>query len=702
MRSSSHAAALTLLTMMQAQSACAEPKQAIEFQIPPQELSSALLQFSQASGVKTFFRADITRNIDSQGLSGRYTPRQALEKLLKNTGIQYRFTDTESVTLSSEQGSLTTDQLLAMAPGNGLIMADATVNEDNIGPVEQEDMTVSGGDWTGYNVLNASTATKTDTPIMETPVSIQVLPKELMDDQQAFTLQEVLKNAPGVQTAFGFGGPFQQAVVLRGFSTEYFTVGALSYREGVRLKAPVPISSLERIELLKGPATVLYGRAVPGGIINYIPKDPLSEPYYSVQQQFGSYNLYRTSIDATGPINESGAVRYRFNLEYADFDTSISGTSTEFIDVAPTLAWDITPDTKLEIEFQYNKQQFKPDNGVPAIGNRPARLSRKFNVGEGLETDETGTRLVDIDLTHQFNENWKMHFKGLYAEYDFDVDDSVWGAGLNESTGELSRFSFEENDDGEIGLVSLNITGKLNTFGVKHSLLIGADYYDEYTESVIAFPDNTSINIFNPVYGNALRTEFTAENSLSWPYLNKWWGIYIQDQIDVLDNLHILLGGRYDNTEAVFAVEGTKPDKYDDFSPRYGIVYQPWDWLSLYGSYSESFQTTNGRSADGKAFQPETANQFEFGFKTELLDGRLSTTLAFYELTKNNILTDNINTLDPTDSIAVGEAKSKGIELSVTGSITEKLKLIGQYAYTDTEITKDNEGNRGNRLFTPW
>ena len=406
------------------------------FDIGAQPMAQALLQYSEATGVKVFFSSDTVEQQTSTGINGLYTVQEAIKRILHESGLQYRFTQPDMVTVSKARtGSLTTESLLAAA--GEFVLADAKPEEKAYsGPVEQEDITVSGGDWNGYNVLNASTATKTDTPIMETPVSIQVIPKQLMDDQQAFTLQEVLKNAPGVQTAFSFGGPFQQAVVLRGFSTEYFTVGALSYREGVRLKAPVPVSSLERIELLKGPATVLYGRAVPGGIINYIPKDPLSKPYYSVQQQFGSYDLYRTSVDATGPINDTGSVRYRLNFEYANFDTSIYGTSTDFIDVAPTLAWDISPDTKLEIEFQYSRQKFTPDNGVPAIGNRPARLSRHYNVNEGIETDETGTRLVDIDLTHQFNDYWKMYFKGTYAEYDFDVDDSVWGFALNERTGD--------------------------------------------------------------------------------------------------------------------------------------------------------------------------------------------------------------------------------------------------------------------------
>lgn len=666
-----------------------------QYSIPAQSLQSALTAFAETADLQMSYPAALVEGLDSSPLNGRYTQEQAIKLLLGGTGLIPRLID-NTITLQQSAHS-DFDSAHLWAATDNFEPIDAPTTNDSI-PVVQEDLTVSGQEMNGYRVINASTATKTDTPLLETPVSIHVIPKTLLDDQQSFSLQEALKNAPGVLPAFSYGGVFQQAVMLRGFSTEFQTVGALAYREGIRLKAPVPVAGLERIELLKGPATVLYGRAVPGGIINYIPKDPLAEPYYSVQQQFGSYDLYRTSIDATGPINEPGSLRYRLNLEYANLESSISKTGTEFVDVAPTLTWDITPDTQLEIELQYNKQEYSPDNGVPAIGNRPAHLSRQFNVAEGLETDETGTRLVDVDLTHRFNDRWKMHLKGTYAQYDFDVDDALFGASLNENTGELSRFSFEEDDNGEIGFVSLDLTGQFDLFGMQHHVLFGADYYDEDTDSLIAFPDNTSINIFNPVYGSANKTEFTADNSLSFPYLNKWWGIYLQDQIDITDNIHLLLGGRYDNTESLFAVEGVTPNTYDDFSPRCGIVYRPWNWLSLYASYAESFQTNNGRSADGRSFDPETAQQVEFGLKTEWLDGRLSSTLAFFELTKGNILTDNIDTLDPTDSIAIGQATSQGIELSVTGDLTDALRLIGQYAYTGTEVTRDNNGNLGHQL----
>ncbi len=546
---------------------------------------------------------------------------------------------------------------------------------------------------TGYNVPNATSATKTDTPIFDTPVSIHVIPRELLDDQQAFTAQEALKNISGIQPDFSGVGPFNQAFHLRGFSTEWNTVGSLAYREGVRLKAPIPFASLERIELLKGPATVLYGQAVAGGIINYIPKDPLAHPYYSLQQQFGSYDLYRTSVDATGPINDTGSLRYRLNLEYVNSGSFVDQLFADVIDVAPTLAWDITPDTQVELEFQFNEQDYRIDQGIPAIGNRPADLRRGINLMDGIAHETEGVRLVDIDLNHRITDAWQVRLKGLYAQYDLDIDDLVYPIGLDESTGELSRSGYEEDDDGEVGFFSANLIGKLDIFGMKHTLLMGGDYYNEDTESIIAATDTTSINIFNPVFGLATRTEFTPDNTFSFPYWNKWWGVYIQDQIDVLDNLHLLLGGRYDDAEWFFNVEGSVPPSEDSaVNPRFGLVYQPWQWLALYGSYSEGFEPKGGSQS------PETSQQYEVGAKTDLMGGRLSATLAFYELTKSDIETDNPNTPDPNDRLIIGEARSQGIELDILGRVTDKLSVISAYAYTDTEILEDISGRKGNRL----
>ncbi|MGH8655668.1 MAG: TonB-dependent siderophore receptor [Gammaproteobacteria bacterium] len=215
-------------------------------------------------------------------------------------------------------------------------------------------------------------------------------------------------------------------------------------------------------------------------------------------------------------------------------------------------------------------------------------------------------------------------------------------------------------------------------------------------------------HIFNPTYGSVdLSFRTPGTDNFVFKSAEEWYGVYFQDQLKFFDGqVQVLGGGRYDWTKygtlccnisvADNDVDNTISEK--SFSPRVGVVYHPWQWLSLYGNYVESFGTNNGRSATGEPFDPEGATQYEAGIKTELWEGRFSSTLAFFHLTKENILTADITTLDRFDSIAIGEARSQGIELDLSGQLTDSLSLIASYAYTDTRITQDDRGNEGHRL----
>lgn len=239
-------AVFTLLIFMDVQWVFAEMDQAVEFEIPAQRLPSALLQFSESSGIKIFFNADIGRNIETKGLSGQYTPQQALDQLLQNTGITYRLTETGSVTLSNDKGGLSTEMLLAMTPGEPLL-ADAGEGTESTGPVEQEDLTVSGREWSGYTAINATSGTKTDTPMMETPLNVQVIPPLLLQDQQVIQLDQALKNVSGVTTSKDIFGT--NSLFLRGFPTQAL------FRNGVRFADngfgdAQQFANVERIEVL--------------------------------------------------------------------------------------------------------------------------------------------------------------------------------------------------------------------------------------------------------------------------------------------------------------------------------------------------------------------------------------------------------------------------------------------------------------------
>ncbi|MGH9960315.1 MAG: TonB-dependent siderophore receptor, partial [Pyrinomonadaceae bacterium] len=346
--------------------------------------------------------------------------------------------------------------------------------------------------------------------------------------------------------------------------------------------------------------------------------------------------------------------------------------------------------------------------------------------------DETWSALVGYQLTHRLNDAWTIHNR-FHAAWANLYKNNVVPVSLQADGRSLDRNLNYQELPGEVYGTNLDLTGKFDLFGSRHDVLVGLDYYYDYYDysstsladapvSNPGFPGHSgnshdpeiSIDIFNPTYGGVDSAKFISV--LTDPALKGFstfareqYGVYFQDHITFFDKLHILGGGRYDwaDNEGTFSEESladakaAAPDKNEDeeFSPRVGILYQPWPWIGVYGSWSNSFGANNGRTASGDLVPPETGVQWETGVKTQLFDGALSATLVFYHLTKENVLTEDLSTPDDlTDVIPIGESRSQGIEVDVLGQITDEIGIIASYAYTDADVTKDNSGFEGTEL----
>jgi iron complex outermembrane receptor protein len=558
---------------------------------------------------------------------------------------------------------------------------------------------VTGEQEEGYVVDNATTATRSEVPLRDIPQSIQVIPSQVLEDQQVIRLEEALRNVSGVVPGDNFAGTRDQ-FIIRGF--RQFNI----FRDGFRDERNVlqETANIERIEVLKGPASVLFGNVEPGGIINIIPERPLSFPEYTFDLQLGNFGLVRPQIDLTGPLNEDRTVLYRLNALYErsegfrDFDQNIQ----RFF-VAPSLSWDISENTNLLFEFEYLYDERPFDRGLVAIGDEVADIPLDRILGEPDDFLENESYSIGYRLEHEFSEDWQIRNAFRFSSSDtldikadprFEVD--------NETTGELSRF-FRSNDDlQQLFEFQTAVLGSFLTGPIEHDIAVGFDYFRNFSQGTNReLPETPSINIFDPVYEVIPQPDLDEFTNLIRDSRREidTYGIYLQDLVSLTDNLKLLLGGRFDFSDQLEVRFGSSSSRYDEaFSPRVGIVYQPIEPLSLYASFSRSFAPNFGITADGEPLEPERGTQYEIGARAELLDGRLSTNLAFFDLTKTNIADSDPNDPTFTFSVAVGEQRSRGIELDIVGEPLPGWNLIASYAYTDAEITEGvfgiPDGNR--------
>lgn len=695
------------------------------FSIPAQPLNEAIDAFIQATDWQIGYITKQIQGLRSHAVEGRFNKEQALKMLLQGTGIQYRFIEANSITLQkSSANSLTTESLVAAA--GEFVLTDARSEEKPYtGPVEQEDLTVSGGAWSGYNVLNASTATKTDTPILETPISIQVVPRSVMDDQKSTRITDALENVSGVrpQSSIGLGNMF----IIRGFrSARIYRNGLLTSGVSIGNATEYDTSNLERVEVLKGPAAVLFGRVEPGGLINIVTKRPEDTPKYSLEQRFGSYDFYRTEWDATGSVTDDSLVSYRFAGSYQNNESFRDFNLNDRVLIHPSLTWRVNDATEVSVDVEGLYQEHRSDRGLFAIGDRPARIptSRSF-IDPNDPLDTTSKVNVGFNLTHAFNDQWILRNRFL-ASFNDSNDFSVKPANAftvaqfldpNTTNRTYLRNIFHQQVDAETYTTNLDLTGNFELGGMHHQTLVGLDYlrstgkywgFGNFRDPV----PGLEIDIYNPSYGidPSFYAAADAEPSvvgINYSYFrDEWYGVYFQDHITLWDSLHILGGGRYDwaitgrgRGDSFSAAEANLPTRRDEgFSPRVGILYQPWEEVSVYGDWTTSFGANNGLTATGETVDPEIGEQFEAGVKGELFDHRLTATAAYYHLTKQNVLTRDLNSPIPNAVAPIGEARSQGIELDMSGQITDGLSLIGSYAFTDARIIKDNQGREGNRM----
>ncbi|WNV06001.1 TonB-dependent receptor [Candidatus Methylospira mobilis] len=664
------------------------PETVMQFDIPAQDLPSALAAFSAQGHIQILYEGSIAQGLRSAPLTGGYTPGKAMQRLLAATGLQPRFTGADTVTLEYKP----------------------ITRVDTIGKV-----TVSASDAGGtafdlpedrlnYALPNASTATKTNTPIMETPASIQTVPRAVMDDQQVVRVEDALKNVAGVQG----DTEYYVNALIRGFN-----INSATYRNGLLAQSvsSLETANLSRIEVVKGALSTLYGRMNAGGLIDLITKRPEELAHYSLQQQFGSYSLYRTTLDATGPLMKDKSLLYRLNLAYKANNSFRDYVSADHIFVNPSITWRPNDAFDFNANMEYQHDNWINDSYLVAYKGAILKLPIGSYLGDGTAAQSIpnteNRKLAAYDWNYRFNDDWKLTNRFMFSNEIYQNPIFNGLAMLNASTLQMG-LGYGNLYYNNTFTTNLDLTGQFDTGFMHHSILLGFDYYNYSSNSTPSHQGPVpsilpNVYIYAPYQTNPLNLAAAPVN-FSYKQISKWDGLYLQDQIILWDDVHVLLGGRWDwaaygsaagggkalNTFSVPTVSG------NTFKPRAGLLYQPWDWGSAYFNYTESFGLNNGISTTGQAFAPQTAVQYEFGVKTEIFDKRLLTTLALYSITQNNLLEPDPR--NPLFSIAVGQARSKGVEFQTQGEVTKNISLIGGYSYDVAKITQATDGTQGNML----
>lgn len=592
--------------------------------------------------------------------------------------------------------------VLSVSPG-GMPQAEAVSVPPPIPAASEEPLriTVTGEAAPGYQVNQATTATRTDTPLRNIPQSIQVVPRQVIEDQQPTDLQEVTRNVSGVFQANTFGTS-QDSFLIRGFQQTVFL------RDGFR--DPTfrirETANIERVEVLKGPASVLYGTLEPGGIINLVSEAPLEEPYYALEGSFGSQSYLQPSLDFSGPFTPSNDL-YRLNALYErrdsfrDFDTDI-----ERIFVAPTFSFPLGERTDFRLDLEYLNDRRPFDRGLVAIGEGVADLPFDRVLGEPDDFNELETYSGGYLLEHDFNDAWRLRHAFRFSTAD-SLSVFTRSQRLNETTGILRRAWSNNRDLTETYALQTSLEGNFTTGSIDHTLLLGVDLLrtNQDFDNRFDFTSAPPQDIFNPQYGAIRPRRDEMPDFAKFGTTTDSVGLYLQDQIALSDNLILLVGGRLDVVDerstndqdfAGTVSQSADQQQTEAFSPRIGLLYRPISPLALYASYSQSFTPNGATDINGNLLEPERGTQYEVGLRGELFEGRLLANLAAYSLTKRNIAVADPN-LEGA-SRPIGEQRSRGIELDLVGQLTPGWNLIASYAYTDAEFTADGgsplEGNR--------
>ncbi|MFT0625409.1 TonB-dependent siderophore receptor [Ectopseudomonas guguanensis] len=551
----------------------------------------------------------------------------------------------------------------------------------------------------GYQAKRASTASKSSVALRDEAQSVQVVTPQTIEDFQVRSLDDAMKFVSGMTQSNTLAGT-QDGFVKRGFGNN--TDGS-TLRDGVRSNLSRNFdATTERVEVLKGPASLLYGALEPGGLINVISKRPEYHQRTRLSGEHSSFGGGNLSVDTTGPVGDSGFA-YRLVAERQHEDYWRNYGSDERSLIAPSLSW-TGDDLRIDLSYQYKEYSTPVDRGTVLVNNRIANTRYNQQFGEPWTKNEGIGQIFDARIEYQLNPDWKTRLTYSFNQEQYDFAEAVPAISTTaqrnalNNLGTLRRQANGGEYDNQVQYAAWDWIGSTRLLGQRHELLIGLDdeQVDNFRGDTYRGTANSNFNIYRPAYGNLAESrDLSAAQSDRRDELHSN-SIYAKDNWHLNDQWILVLGGRYQRYDQYLdqglgnSYNRLIDDQGQAFLPFVGVVFAATDRLSLYANYSESFKPNQSNSqADAAAFDPEQGKSREIGAKYDITPN-LSANIAVYDIEKQNVVVSNNGV-----SEAAGKVGSSGVEVDLTGRIAERWNLIATYAHTDTEIL-DDPSNKGN------
>jgi len=661
----------------------AQAAQTWAFEIPAQDLAAALLAYAQATGIQVVFKSADLAGLATTGLKGEMTAESGLRLLLAQSGLTYEFASASSVvvrplprTATGEDGAVTLEG----------ITVEGYRNITSYLPTE------------GYVSYYSVAATKSDTPVVETPQSISTVGRDEMDDRNVKTVAEAMRYTAGVTVdSYGVDPRGFDTIKIRGFDS--VTTG--SFRDGLRMDGnffalyTTEPYGIERVDMMRGPSGALYGQAEAGGVIDRTTKRPRADMRQELRVDGGSWETLQGAFDLGGAITEDESLLFRLTglgrTAHTEFDYNDgSHQNNDRLYFAPALTWNPDHDTSFTLLADYMN-----DHRPTAFGTLATEEVRTSVVaGEpGFDEFHQEQFALGYDFRHRFNDLLEFRQKARYTYVDVDYQ-GVSAEGFDPATGTIVRSVWSAPDTVHQGVIDNQLESRFELGPTFHVALFGLDYSHSVDTFSYHYGPADPLNINNIVYTGATvpepyqRTEQTLQQA----------GAYLQDQITIYDNWILTLGGRfsYVRQETEDRFTHTSETKNDNaFTGRAGVTYLFDNGLAPYVSYTQGFTPQNGTTREGETFVPEESEQYEIGLKYEPKDFNALFTVAAFQLTKTDVLT-----VDPDDlfsSVQTGEVRTRGVELEAKATLMEGLDLAASYTFLDAKVTESNDEDLGKR-----